>query len=325
MNFLVVGPGAIGCLFAARLKIAGNEVVLLDYDKERAKRISEQGVIVSGVSGDYRVHVPTVVGDHPFRPDFILICVKSNNTEQAGISGSSFARPDTMVVTLQNGLGNIEKLTEIFGSKRVLGGVTAQGATLLGEGRIRHAGEGETVIGPRGQGERSAQALVSLLNSAGFETRMVDNVEELIWGKLIINVGINALTAILRVKNGRVSAVNGIRRIMQDTVSEAVSVAEAKGMSLPYQEPLERVVAVCEATKDNASSMLQDVLKGKLTEIEMINGAIVRDGEKLGIPTPVNRTLTYLVQGIQETYKERVHAKVSQTLSEDLSKMESVD
>ena len=307
MKFLVVGPGAMGCLFAARLKLSGKEVVLLDNDSQRAQRIAEQGIKVTGVSGDYRVPVPVIVGDHPFRPDFILICVKSNHTKEAGESTSSFAGPDTMAVTLQNGLGNIEKLAEIFGPEKVLGGVTAQGATLLGEGSIRHAGEGETIIGPRERGGDAARALVSLLKVAGFETRLVDSVEELIWGKLIVNVGINALTAIVRIKNGRIATMHGIRQVMENAVGEAVSVAKAKGIHLPYEEPFDRVVAVCEATKDNVSSMLQDILKGKRTEIEMINGAIAREGERLRIPTPVNRTLTQLVQGIQETYQDRVH------------------
>jgi 2-dehydropantoate 2-reductase len=306
MKFLVVGPGAMGCLFAARLKLAANEVVLLDYDKERAQRISEQGITVTGVSGDYKVPVPVIPGGQPFRPDFILICVKSNHTKEAGEHASSFAGPDTVAVTLQNGLGNIEILAAIFGPEKVLGGVTAHGATLLGPGRVRHAGEGETVIGPGGRGGGAAHTLVSSLTSAGFETRLVESVEELIWGKLIINVGINALTAILRVKNGRIATVHRIRKVMEDAVSEAIRVAEAKGIHLPYEEPFERVVAVGEATKDNVSSMLQDVLKGKPTEIEMINGAIAREGERLGIPTPVNKTLTYLVQGIQETYRDRV-------------------
>ncbi len=307
MKFLVVGPGAMGCLFAARLKLAGKEVMLLDCDGQRAQRISEQGITVTGVSGDYRVPITAIAGGCPFTPDFILICVKSNDTKAAGESASSFAGPKTTVVTLQNGLGNIETLAAIFGPEKVLGGVTAQGATLVGEARIRHAGEGETVIGPAGRGGSAARTLASSLNSAGFETRLVDSVEELIWGKLIINVGINALTAILRVKNGRIATVHGIRKLMENAVSEAMSVAEAKGIHLPYEEPFKRVVAVCEATKDNVSSMLQDVLKGKRTEIEMINGAIAREGERLGITTPVNRALTYLVQGIQETYRERVH------------------
>jgi len=306
MNFLVVGPGAMGCLFAARLTIAGNDVTMLDHNQKRARKINEHGISVNGVSGEYTVHIPTLAGNVPFTPDFILICVKSNNTKEAGESVASLIGPDTTVVTLQNGLGNIEALAEIFGHDRVLGGVTAQGATLLGEGRIMHAGEGETAVGPKGKEEGPAQKLLSAMNKAGFETRLADNVQDLIWGKLIINVGINALTAITRLKNGMIPKINGTRKIMVEAVKEAVIVAEAKGINLPYEEPLGRLIKVCETTKENVASMLQDVLKEKITEVEMIKGAIAREGDRLGIPTPVNRALTNLVQAIQETYEERL-------------------
>lgn len=306
MKFLVVGPGAMGCLFAARLKNAGNEIALVDYDKGRAQKITDQGITVTGISGTYSVHIPTVVGAAPFAPDFILICVKSTDTRAAGEGVSGSMGPETMVVTLQNGLGNREILAEIFGPGKVLGGVTAQGATLLDEGMIRHAGEGETVIGPAGTEDGPVQKLVSVMNQAGFKTRWADNVEELIWGKLVINVGINALTAITRLKNGRIPAIKGTRAVMEAAVKEAVSVARARGVQLPYEDPLTRVIAVCEATKENVSSMLQDVLKQRATEVETINGAIAREGDVLGIPTPVNRTLTELVNAIQTTYQERL-------------------
>jgi len=306
MNYVIVGPGAMGCLFAARLKLAGNEVVLLDYDPDRAKRISEQGIRVTGISGDYTVPVPAMAEGGPERPDFVLICVKGNNTREAGDRAASFAGSDTMVVTLQNGLGNVELLEGIFGPEKVLGGVTAQGATLTGEGAVRHAGEGETVIGPAKRNGDASGRLVSSLTGAGFDTRPVDSVDELIWGKLVVNVGINALTAIVRVKNGRITALPGVRKVMEDAVDEAVAVAAAKGIHLPYETPFHRVTTVCEATADNVSSMLQDVLKEKPTEIAMINGAIAREGKLLGIPTPINETLAFLVQGIEETYGERV-------------------
>ena len=169
-----------------------------------------------------------------------------------------------------------------------------------------HAGEGVTVIGPKGEDGGPAQKLLSTMKKAGFETRLADNVEDLIWGKLIINVGINALTAITRLKNGRIPMINGTRKIMEEAVTEAVAVAEAKAITLPYEDPLSRVIKVCEATKDNVASMLQDVLKERITEVDVINGAIVREGDALGIPTPVNSVLTNLVQAIQETYQERL-------------------
>ena len=306
MRFLIVGPGAMGCLFAAGLKRAGFEVTLLDYRTERATAINQQGIVVTGVTGDYTVRVPTKAGPVDEPHDFALICVKSYNTEDAGKALSSWLSSNTGIVTLQNGIGNVEILQEIFGKERVYGGVTAEGATLLETGKIRHAGQGETVIGPKISQGGSAERVVSALNQAGFHAKAVDRVDNLIWGKLIINVGINALTAITRLKNGRLPDIAGTRRIMEEAVSEAVAVAHAKNIALPYPHPLARVVEVCRATAENMASMLQDVLKEKITEVDAINGAIVREGEGLAIPTPVNQTLTSLVKAIQETHQERI-------------------
>ena len=306
MNLLVVGPGAMGCLFASRLKKAGYGVTLLDYIKERAEQINEQGIIVEGLSGEYTVKVPTKAGAIPERPDLVLICVKAYKTREASETIRPWLGPGTVVVTLQNGIGNLEVLEEIFGRERVLGGVTAEGATLLGPGKIRHAGQGETIIGPEGDPSSPAGRIISAFNRAGFQARSGDNVHDLIWGKLIINVGINALTAITGLKNGRLPELKGTRLIMEEAVKEAVAVAMAKNIQLPYPYPLGRVLEVCRATAGNIASMLQDVLKEKMTEVDFINGAIVREGKSMGIPTPVNLSLTSLVQAIQETYQERI-------------------
>ena len=306
MHFLIVGPGAMGCLFAARLKKAGYDVTLLDYKKERAEQINNQGIMVEGVTGKYTEKVTTVVEGGPIRPDVVLICVKSYKTGEAGKAIKSWIQPKTRVVTLQNGVGNLEILEEIFGKEKILGGVSAEGATLLGPGKIRHAGQGEAIIGPGGDPDSPAERIISDFNKAGFQSRSTANVDDLIWGKLIINVGINALTAITRLKSGRLPELPGSRRIMEEAVKEAVSVADAKKINLPYPDPLGRVVEVCRATAGNIASMLQDVLKERMTEVDFINGAIVREGKVLGIPTPVNLTLTSLVLAIQETYQERV-------------------
>ena len=306
MQFLIVGPGAMGCLFAARLRKAGFGVTLLDHREQRAEQISHQGIRVEGVTGEYTVSVPTVVGDVASSPDMVLICVKSYGTRAACETIKPGLPPEAVVVTLQNGVGNVEILEQIFGKERILGGVTSEGATLLGPGNIRHAGQGETIIGPGGEPNGPAEKLVSAFNQAGFKTKSVDNVRDLLWGKLIINVGINAITAITRLKNGRLPEIGGTRLVLEEAVKEAMAVAEAKNIQLPYPDPLHRVMEVCEATAANISSMLQDVLKERETEVDAINGAIVREGEVYGIPTPVNLTLTSLVHAIQETYPERI-------------------
>jgi 2-dehydropantoate 2-reductase len=304
MNFFIVGAGAMGCLFAARLKKAGYPVFLRDYLPDRASLIDRKGVRVQGIEGEYEVAVPTLATPPPIEPEVVLICVKSYATATAAQTIKDWLSPQAVIVTLQNGLGNVETLKQIFGQARVLGGVTSEGATTLAPGRIRHAGRGETVIGPASHPK--AAEIVTALNQAGFQTRSIEEVDDLIWGKLIINVGINALTAITHLKNGRLPEIQGTRQAMEAAVKEACLVAQAKQIQLPYPDPLARVLEVCRLTAANIASMLQDVLKQKQTEIDYINGAIVREGARLGIPTPVNQTLTALVQALQESYQDRL-------------------
>lgn len=304
MRFLIVGPGAMGCLFGARLKRAGFDVTLLDYNRERTELLNRQGISIEGISGEYTAMVPSMVYEIGDGFDFVLLCVKSNKTRIAAEFLKTKLALETTIVTLQNGVGNLEILEEIFGKERVLGGVTAEGATALGWGRIRHAGVGATIVGPRGTAGGPAEKLVDALNKAGFKAETADNVKGLLWGKLIINTGINALTAVTRLKNGRLPDLTGTDLIMEELVREAEAVAAAKNIMLPYEDPLARVKEVCRNTSDNISSMLQDVLNKKETEIDFINGAIVIEGEMLGIPTPVNRIITYLVKAIEESYQE---------------------
>jgi 2-dehydropantoate 2-reductase len=306
MNFLIVGPGAMGCLFAARLTLAGHEVTLLDYKPERAERIRLQGIEVTGVTGEFRVAVPAVAGRGPDNADVAVICVKAVNTAAAAGEIKPWLSPAARVLTLQNGLGNVDILEEVFGRDRVLGGVTSEAATLLGPGRIRHAGRGQTHMGALAPGPGPVAEIVSAFNSAGFETHAAEDVEGLIWGKLIVNVGINALTALTRLRNGRLPDVEGAREVMAEAVGEAEAVARARGVRLPYPDPLKRVIEVCRSTAENVASMLQDTLNERKTEVDFINGAIDREGSKLGIPTPVNRTLARLIRAIESTYADRV-------------------
>jgi 2-dehydropantoate 2-reductase len=306
MNFLVVGPGAMGCLFAARLKLADHTVTLLDYRRERADHINAHGIRVEGITGNYEAKIPVVTQRPPEEQDVILICVKANKTREVAGRLKDWIEGETRVLTLQNGLGNVESLGEVLGEERVLGGVTAEGATLLGPGHIRHAGQGETVVGPGSTSSGPVGRVVSAFNDAGFRTRAAESVKDLIWGKLVINVGINALTAITRLKNGLLPQIQGTRWVMERAVQEAITLAHAKGIRLPYSDPLERVIGVCQATSENIASMLQDVLNQRITEVEFINGAIATEGQSSGIPTPVNHVLTCLVQATQETYRQRI-------------------
>jgi 2-dehydropantoate 2-reductase len=305
MKILIVGPGAMGCLFSARLTIAGYNATLLDHNPKRADEIIRQGIFVEGVSGEYMAKVPVVADTSDIRPDIVIIFVKSGKTKEAAQSIKGIITNKTMIVTIQNGLGNRELISSITGNM-VIGGITSEGATSLGAGKVRHAGTGSTVLGPIKDSGPLLENLINALNKAGFKTDSAENIDDLIWGKLIINAGINALTAITGLKNGQLPMHEGTLNIMKDAVNEAVKVAHAKSITLPYPDPMEKVLEVCRNTAGNIASMLQDVLNKRVTEIDFINGAIYREGEKLGIPTPANLLLTRLVKTIEASYKDRL-------------------
>lgn len=308
MKIAVVGPGAMGCLFAAFLSKSREEVWLLDKDRERAARINQQGVCIEGVSGSWRASVKaTAEAKDIGNADLVVVCVKSYDTKDAMLNAKQIVTEDTQVITLQNGIGNIEIISEITGPENVIGGVTNQGATLLDAGCIRHAGRGETIIGRiDGKTPVGMRSIREIFNKAGLETRLSRDIKGLLWSKLIINVGINALTAITRLNNGRLVQFDGTHRILRQAVLEATRVAKRKRIKLIYDEPLAKVEAVCEATSANVSSMLQDVLRRKRTEIDFINGVIVRQAQELGIPHEANSVLLDLVKTIESSYDAAV-------------------
>ena len=304
MKIVIVGPGAMGCLFAAFLSKSKEEIWLLDKNKEKAAKINQQGIIVEGISGNWQAKVKATAEVKEIgKADLLIVCVKSFHTKEAMLQAQPLVGTNTKVLTLQNGMGNIEIISEITGEDKVIGGTTNEGATLLGTGHIRHAGKGETVIGMiDGKTPVEMRSIREIFNKVGFETKMSRDIKSLLWSKLIINVGINALTAITRLNNGRLPEFEGTRKILREAVTEAVKVSKRKRIKLIYDDPLAKVEGVCEATATNVSSMLQDVLRKKRTEIDFINGVIVRLGQELGIATPVNALLVDLVKTIETSY-----------------------
>lgn len=304
----IVGPGAIGSLLAAYLAKGNDEVWLLDKDSQRAKHIADIGIKIEGVSGNWQAKVKASSDASEIgASDFVLICVKSYDTQKVLKSIESLVGKDSLIVTLQNGIGNIEVISEAFGSQLVAAGTTNMGANLRDTGLVRHAGMGETVLGRLdGKITIGLRQLREIFNKAGLVTRISRDIEGLLWSKLIINVGINALTAITALNNGRLVEYEGTHKIMKDAVTEAVKVAKRKRIKLIFDDPLGKVESVCEATARNVSSMLQDILKEKKTEIDFINGVIIRQAQSLGIATPVNQVLYELVKTIESSYEKKV-------------------
>lgn len=305
MKIAIVGAGAMGCLYGAKLSsIPANEVFLIDVWKDHIVAINENGLQMeeNGALLSYN-QVKGVTDSEQVGPcDLAIVFVKSTLTSVAVQSNKAVFGPDTVALTLQNGLGNIDLIRAQIGDHNVVAGTTAHGATMLGPGKMRHAGSGKTIIGElNGTQTGRIETIAKILSEAGLETELSDNVIGLVWDKLLVNVGINALTGITKLLNGELLEYPEIVELLEAAVFEAQAVAAAKGISLSFDDPVAHTKAVCAATAANKSSMLQDILNHKQTEIEMINGAIVREGAQAGIATPVNSVLTNLIKFIQKS------------------------
>jgi 2-dehydropantoate 2-reductase len=303
MNVVVIGAGAMGSLFGALLAEAGHTVRLLDIWPEHVAAINAGGLTVerSGKTRSVRVKAVTDPAEAG-SADLAVVFVKSAHTADAARTAAALVGRSGIVLTLQNGLGNADVITRIAATATVIAGTTAHGATLLGPGRIRHAGVGPTTIGRwAGESTDAADRVAAAFNQAGIETEVAADVRRVIWEKLIVNVGINAITALTGIKNGQILDLETTRELSRVAVAEAVAVAAAHGVTI-REDAAEHVLAVARATAANRSSMGQDVDHGRRTEIDAINGAVVRQAESVGIPVPVNRTLTALVKTLEAHY-----------------------
>ncbi|GHS98523.1 2-dehydropantoate 2-reductase [Synergistales bacterium] len=308
MKVAVLGSGAMGSLYGGTLAKSGCEVVLVDVWKDHVDTINRSGLTIEEALGGVQTisNIKAVLKASDVGvADLVIVFVKATATEQAMRDALALVGENTTVLTLQNGLGNAEKLCGVVSASHVVAGTTGHGATLLGPGKIRHAGAGDTVIGELdGKQSKRVDDLVALFEKAGMTSKFSTNVVGLIWTKLIVNVGINALTAITGLKNGRLVDFPETETLMKLVIDEACSVAEAKGITLEIHEIFEHVKNIAKKTEANRSSMLQDILAKRATEIAVINGAIADEGKKLGIPTPVNDVLTNLVLVRQKTYDD---------------------
>ncbi len=298
MKTVIVGPGAMGCLWAAYLKQGGMDVTLLDYRKERARTLMNQGIRVRGVREDMCVKVPVVADPGGLgKVDLLIFMVKAYHTESAVRMHLNAVGDDTTVLSVQNGIGNIETILEFVARKQVIAGSTTMGANRGSDLSIRHAGEGRTYIGELDS--PSSERIVKIaryLSEAGIQVEVRADIQYVIWNKLLINLGINALTALLAVKNGVLTKHEPIREMMRLVIEEGVRAAQTQGHEFQVDEVYQLVCEVSERTGQNLSSMLQDVRAARPTEIDSINGAVCRM-----VPAPYNRMLTLLIQAIEAT------------------------
>ncbi|WP_322011848.1 2-dehydropantoate 2-reductase [Paraburkholderia sp. J12] len=297
MRIAVMGAGAVGCYYGGMLARAGHDVVLIGR-AQHVEAIGRDGLRLETQQFDERIGRPHLTAStDPAAVEgaqLVLFCVKSTDTERAGAYIGSRLAADTLVLTLQNGVDNAERLRGAI-AQEVAAAVVYVATEMAGPGHVRHHGRGELVIEPSSQSEAVAQTLVE----AGIPTQISANVRGALWAKLILNCAYNALSAITQLPYGRLVEGEGVRASMRDIVAECIAVAQADGVSLPPDVDL-AVRRIAETMPGQYSSTAQDVARGKRSEIDHLNGLVVRRGEALGVATPANRLLHTLVRLIED-------------------------
>ena len=301
MRIVVVGPGAIGCLFGVRLALAGNDVALLDRDAGRAGRLTASGLRLVDEEGEHRVGVAVDTRAARLGPaEMVLVCVKAYDTDRAILAAMRLVRRKTTVVSLQNGLTNAVRIAAQTGGVRLVCAVTAQGARLTAEGAVEDTGRGPTRCGPFVPGRMARpEQVADMLAQAGMAAEAIDDAPGLIWSKLVVNAAVNPVTALHGVPNGGLLEKPDLLAAAGRAAEEAAQVARAKGVRLHFDDARAEVASVCRRTAANASSMLQDIRRGRRTEIDAINGAVVREAETCNLNTPVNADLVRRVKALE--------------------------
>lgn len=298
MNIVIFGAGAIGSLFGALLSKSNN--VLLIGRKPHVTTIRKKGLIIKEKTHlNVKIMAESSVDNVSFSPDLLILTVKSYDTESAILQARKMITDDTIILSLQNGLDNIEKISKHLNSKRIIPGVTTHGAFFSKPGVIKHTGMGMTILGElNGKKTKRIDYIVKLFNQVGIDTAESQNILKEIWSKAIINSSINPLTAIFQSKNGYLKKNPLLEKLVEMICKESTNIANAEGIDLSYSEMLAKTKEVIKKTSDNYSSMLQSIKKRKKTEIESINGKLIEFGKKHNISTMINQILVYSVKSL---------------------------
>ncbi|MBN1417938.1 MAG: ketopantoate reductase family protein [Planctomycetes bacterium] len=305
MRILVYGCGAIGSVFGGMLAQAGNEVFAVGWPPHM-DAIRRRGLRITGIWGDRLVEsLQPVSSLEAGGFDAILISTKAYETEAAARAVAPFAGPQTIVVSLQNGLGNLEAIEHQLGTARAVGGRVIFGAAIQRPGAVEvTVYGGEVLLGSRNPGsQESIERLAAEFTRAGIPTRFVEDIDAPIWGKVLYNAALNPLGALLEVPYGVLGEHGSTRALMEEIIVEAFGVAAACGVHLPWEDPGAYVEHfwrdLLPPTADHRSSMLQDLEGGRRTEIDALNGAVVRLGAKRAAPAPVNAVMANLIRAAE--------------------------
>lgn len=290
MKVAVMGAGAVGCYFGAMLARAGHDVTLIARP-QHVEAISLRGLTFESRSFNGTVAVrATSEASGVEGADIVLFCVKSADTESAGRSIAPFLKPDATVLCLQNGVDNAERLQATI-KQIAVPSVVYVATEMAGPGHVKHHGRGELIIGT----SPASADIARRFSDAAIPTAVSDNVMSDLWAKLITNCAYNAISAVAQLPYGAMLKVKGVSDVIDNAIDECLAVAHAAGISIPANVK-QAVFALAEAVPGQYSSTAQDLARGKLTEIDYLNGYVVKKGAELGIATPTNLTLYVMVK-----------------------------
>jgi 2-dehydropantoate 2-reductase len=298
----IVGAGAVGCYFGGMLARAGVPVTLIGRP-QHVDAIQRDGLFLdrSDFQGFIQLKAATnidAIGDS----SIVLLCVKTVDTEIAASAIAPYLKSDTLLVSFQNGVDNVERILRATGVLAIPA-VVYVAAAMIGPGRVKHNGRGDIVIGP-------VPRLSDFLNSVGVPCRVSDNIAGDLWTKLVMNCAYNAISAVTHLQYLAIKDNSLSRDVMRDLVEEVVAVGTAAGVQMPSTDELvQAALKLGEAMSGATSSTEQDLTRGRPTEIDSLNGYVARRGEQLGIPTPVNRTLHALVKLIESNVRDRARIR----------------
>jgi len=293
VNVAVMGAGAVGCYYGGMLARAGHAVTLIGRE-QHVQAVKRDGLLLDTQS--FREHVPLQASTEASAvqgAQLVLFCVKSTDTESAAAQIAPHLAPDAVLLSLQNGVDNAER-AQARVPQRVVPAVVYVATEMAGPGHVKHHGRGELVIGP----SPASDGLVALFAAAGVPVQVSDNVAGALWAKLILNCAYNAMSAIVQQPYGRLVQGEGVEGVMRDVVNECLAVAQAAGVVV-VGDTWQAVQRIAQTMPTQFSSTAQDLSRGKRSEIDHLNGFIVRRGAALGVATPVNCALHALVKLIE--------------------------
>ncbi|MES2413585.1 MAG: ketopantoate reductase family protein [Pseudomonadota bacterium] len=291
LKVAVMGAGAVGCYYGGMLARAGHPVMLIARP-QHVQVIEKNGLRLQTAIFDEQVQLAASTDAAAVQgADLVLFCVKSTDTEEAGRLVRPHLAADALVLCLQNGVDNADRLRSVLPDHHVAAVVVYVATVMAGPGHVKHNGRGELVIEPASRSEAVAQAMAA----AGVPVEISGNVRGALWAKLILNCAYNAVSAITQMPYGQIVKGHGVKDVMRDAVAECLAVAKADGVTVPGDVD-EAVRQIAETMPGQFSSTAQDLARGKRSEIDYLNGLVVKRGEALGVPTPVNRVLWSLVK-----------------------------